>query len=83
MLLEQVTVSEDGTKQIQGQVICRATGTGGALGADYDARFLSYVVQVKRNSIIFDKCKFIFIGIVCQSAGSIFVSSWVHEKYSS
>lgn len=39
-------MSEDGTKQIQGQVICRALGSNVTVAADNDARFLAYVVQV-------------------------------------
>lgn len=44
--LLQVTMSEDGTKQIQGQVICRASSGNEGSGLENDARFLAYVVQV-------------------------------------
>ncbi|CAF1646220.1 unnamed protein product [Adineta ricciae] len=40
-----VTVSEDGTKQIQGQVICRPVGHNSALVSESDARFIPYIVQ--------------------------------------
>lgn len=43
----QVTVSEDGNKQIQGQIICRILGSGNVPVADNDTRYLSYVVQVR------------------------------------
>ena len=42
----QVTVSEDGTKQIQGQVICRPVGHNSALVSESDVRFIPYIVQV-------------------------------------
>ncbi len=45
----QATVSEDGTKQIQGQVISRAIGHNNTPAAENDARFLAYVIQVKRR----------------------------------
>ncbi len=45
----QATVSEDGTKQIQGQVICRAVGSTSAATQENDARFMAYVVQVKEK----------------------------------
>lgn len=41
------TVSEDGMKQIQGQVICRAMGANNAPAQDNDARFIAYVVQAE------------------------------------
>ncbi|CAF4046095.1 unnamed protein product [Rotaria sp. Silwood2] len=39
------TVSEDGTKQIQGQVICRAIGNNNTPVPENDARFIAYAVQ--------------------------------------
>ncbi|CAF1066577.1 unnamed protein product [Adineta ricciae] len=39
------TVSEDGKKQIHGQVITRAIGTDNTPVADNDARFIAHVVQ--------------------------------------
>ncbi|CAF0911420.1 unnamed protein product [Rotaria sordida] len=39
------TVSEDGTKQIQGQVICRAIGKNNTPAPENDARFIAYIVQ--------------------------------------
>ncbi|CAF0907489.1 unnamed protein product [Adineta ricciae] len=40
-----VTVSEDGKKQIHGQVITRAIGTNNTPAADNDARYIAHVVQ--------------------------------------
>ncbi|CAF0776243.1 unnamed protein product [Adineta steineri] len=40
-----VTVSEDGTKQIQGQVICRAVGNNNTPAPENDARFIAYIIQ--------------------------------------
>ncbi|CAF1148503.1 unnamed protein product [Rotaria sp. Silwood1] len=40
-----VTVSEDGTKRIQGQVICRVIGNNNAAAPETDARFTVYVIQ--------------------------------------
>ena len=42
-------MSEDGTKQIQGQVICRAFGNNDKPAADNDPRFMAYIVQVNPN----------------------------------
>ncbi|CAF2468211.1 unnamed protein product [Rotaria sp. Silwood2] len=40
-----VTVSEDGTKRIQGQVICRVMNNNNASAPEIDARFTVYVIQ--------------------------------------
>jgi hypothetical protein len=41
-------VSEDGTKKIQGEVICRAIGNNNTPAPENDARFIAYIVQVKQ-----------------------------------
>jgi len=40
-----VTTSDDGTKKIQGQVICRVPAGNESSASENDARFLAYVVQ--------------------------------------
>lgn len=45
----QVTTSDDGTKKIQGQVICRVPAGNESSASENDARFLAYVVQVNEN----------------------------------
>ncbi len=52
----QVTVSEDGTKQIQGQVICRAMGNNNTPVPENDARYIAYVIQVKKIKYKKIKC---------------------------
>ena len=48
-LLSQATASEDGAKQFQAQIICRAIGDNNTPVSDNDARFIPHVVQVRRT----------------------------------
>mgnify|MGYP006897128983 CR=1 FL=1 len=40
-------VSDDGTKQVQGQVICRVDETNHTSGVANDPRYTTYVIQVQ------------------------------------
>ena len=48
-LLSQATASDDGAKQSQAQIICRAIGDNNAPVSDNDARFIPHVIQVTRT----------------------------------